>query len=127
MVKHEIVLGHEISRKGIEVDKVKMDVITKLPMPKCVKDIWFFLGHARFYHRFIKDFSKIARPLTKLLAKDVPFTFDNEYLIAWEKIKKELISTPIISTPDWSKPFEIMCDASNFTIGAVWGQRIDNN
>ena len=56
----------------------------------------------------------------------MPFTFDDGCLIAWEKLKKELISVPIISVPDWSKPFEIMCDASDFAIGAVLGQRIDN-
>jgi len=96
-----------------------------------VKDIWSFLGHARFYRRFIKDFSKIASPLTNLLAKDMSFTFDDGCLIAWEKLKKELISAPLISapiiyTPDWSKPFEIMCDASDFAINAVFGQHIDN-
>ena len=78
MIKHEIVLRHKISRKGIEVDKAKIDVIAKLLMPKCMKDIRSFLGHAGFYHRFIKNFSKIARPLTNLLSKNVSFTFDNK-------------------------------------------------
>jgi len=78
MVKHGIILGHEISKKGIEVDRAKIEVIAKLPMPKCVKDIRSFLRHASFYRRFIKDFSKIARPLTNLLANDVSFTFDAE-------------------------------------------------
>ena len=77
MVRHEIVLGHEICKNGIEVDKTKIEVITKLPLPKCVKDIQSFLGHADFYGRFIKNFSKIGRPLTNLLAKGVPFTFDS--------------------------------------------------
>ena len=62
MIKHVIVLGHEISKKGIKVDRVKIEVIAKLPMPKCVKDIQSFLGHAVFYRRFIKNFSKIASP-----------------------------------------------------------------
>ena len=113
-------------RKGIKVDKAKIEVIAKLPIPKCVKDIHSFLGHAGFYRRFIKDFSKNARPLTSLLAKDVPFIFDDECLNAWEKLKMKLISAPIISAPDWSKPFEIMCDAFDFTIGAVLGQHVDN-
>ena len=121
-----IVLGHEISKKGIEVDRAKIEVIAKLPMPKCVKDIRSFLGHAGFYRRFIKDFSKIARPLTNMLAKDVSFTFDAKCMNSWEKLKKELISAPIISAPDWSKLFKIMCDASDFFIGAVLGQRTDN-
>jgi len=80
MVKHEIVLGHEILRKGIEVDRAKIDVIAKLSMPKCVKDIQSFLGHAGFYRTFIKGFSKIAIPLTNFLVKDMSFIFDNECL-----------------------------------------------
>ena len=80
MVQHGIFLGHEISRKEIKVDKEKIEVIAKLPPPKCVKDIRSFLGHANFYCRFINDFSKIARPLISLLAKDVPFIFDDNCL-----------------------------------------------
>jgi len=72
MVKHEIILGHEISNRGIEVDRSKVKVIVKLPEPKCLKDIRSFLGHAGFYRRFIKEFSKIARPLTNLLRKMCP-------------------------------------------------------
>ena len=70
MVKHGIVLGHEVSKRGIEVDKFKMKLITKLPEQKCIKDIRSFLGHARFYKKFIKEFNKIARLLADLLAKD---------------------------------------------------------
>jgi len=91
MVRHGIVLGHEISKKGIEVDKAKIEVITKLPIPKCIKDIRSFLGHIDFYRRFIKDFSKISRPLTNFLVKDMSFTFDSGCLNTWEKLKKELI------------------------------------
>jgi len=100
MVRHGIVLGHEISKKGIEVDRAKIEVITKLPMPKCLKDIRSFLRHTSFYQRLIKDFSKIAKPLTNLLAKDVSFTFDVECMNSWEKLNKELISASIISAPD---------------------------
>jgi len=78
MVRQEIVLCHEISRRGIKVDKAKVEVIAKLPPPKSIKDIRSFLGHAGFYRRFIKDFSKIAKSLTNLLAKDVPFDFNDE-------------------------------------------------
>ena len=90
MVRHEIVLGHEISKNGIEVYKIKIEVIAKLPVPKCIKGIRSFLGHAGFYRRFIKDFNKIARPLTNLLAQDVPFTFDSGCFNAWEKLKMSL-------------------------------------
>jgi len=61
------------------------------------EDIRSFVGHARFYCRFIKDFSKIVRPLTNILAKDVPFIFNDRYLTAWEKLKMKLILAPIIS------------------------------
>jgi len=90
MVQHGIALGHEISSKRIEVNKTKIEVIAKLLMPKCVKDILSYLGHARFYCKFIKDFSKIARPLTNFFAKDVPFIFDDGCLTVWEKLKMEL-------------------------------------
>ena len=70
MVNEGIVLGHKVSERGIEVDKAKVDAIEKMP---CPKGIISFLGHACFYRRFIKDFSKISRPLTNLLQKDIPF------------------------------------------------------
>jgi len=72
MVRYEIVLGHEISKNRIEVDKIKIEVIAKLSVLKCIKYIWSFLRHVGFYRRFIKNFNKIARPLTSFLAKDVP-------------------------------------------------------
>nr|GFC75672.1 transposon Ty3-I Gag-Pol polyprotein [Tanacetum cinerariifolium] len=72
MVKEGIVLGHKISKKWIEVDKAKIEVISKLPHPTTVKGIRSFLGHAGFYRRFIKDFSKISRPMTHLLEKNSP-------------------------------------------------------
>ena len=86
-----------------------------------------FLGHTRFYRRFIKDFSKIAKPLTQLLAKDVPFVFTDECHKAFYRIKRALISAPIIQPPDWDLPFEIMCDANDHAVGAVLGQRKDKN
>ena len=75
MVNEGIVLGHKISERGIEVDKAKVDAIEKMPCLKAIKGIRSFLGHAGFYRRFIKDFSKISRPLTNLLQKDIPFVF----------------------------------------------------
>ncbi|XP_071905628.1 uncharacterized protein [Coffea arabica] len=123
MVKEGIVLGHKISSKGIEVDQAKIEVIEKLPPPSNVKGIRSFLGHAGFYRRFIKDFSKIVKPLCDLLCKDSPFQFDDNCLVAFERLKKELISAPIITSPDWSIPFELMCDASDYAVGAVLGQK----
>ncbi|GJV10691.1 reverse transcriptase domain-containing protein [Tanacetum coccineum] len=88
MVKEGIVLGHKISKKGIEVDKAKVDVIAKLPHPTTVKGVRSFLGHAGFYGRFIKDFSKISRPMTHLLEKNTPFIFSNECIQILNVIKK---------------------------------------
>ncbi|GJY21003.1 reverse transcriptase domain-containing protein [Tanacetum coccineum] len=78
MVKEGIVLGHKISGKGIEVDKAKIDVIAKLPYPTNVKGVRSFLGHAGFYHRFIKDFSMISKPMTHILTKDVKIDFSED-------------------------------------------------
>ncbi|CAM8900099.1 unnamed protein product [Rhodiola kirilowii] len=125
MVTHVIVLGHIVSQEGMEVDKAKIDLIMTLPYPSMVRDIQSFLGHAGFYRRFIKDFSKKVLPLSTLLQKKVPFEFTNACKEAFDDLKKALTSTPIIQTPDWGKPFEIMCDASNFAVGAVLGQKID--
>nr|GFD03838.1 reverse transcriptase domain-containing protein [Tanacetum cinerariifolium] len=91
MVKEGIVLGHKISKKGIEVNKAKIEVISKLPHPTTVKGIRSFLRHAGFY-RTLKD------KLTKAL---------------------------ILIAPYWDQPFELMCDASDYAVGAVLGQRID--
>ncbi|GJX42236.1 reverse transcriptase domain-containing protein [Tanacetum coccineum] len=127
MVKEGIVLGHKISKKGIEVDKAKIDVISKLPHPTTVKGIQSFLGHAGFYCRFIKDFSKISRPMTHLLEKNTPFVFSEECIQAFQTLKKKLTEAPILIAPDWDQPFELMCDASDFAIGAVLGQRIEKH
>jgi hypothetical protein len=96
MVREGIVLGHLVSEHGIEVDRAKIEVIEQLPPPTNVKGVRSFLGHVGFYHRFIKNFSHIARPLTSLLAKDAPFEFDDKCLNAFQILKKALIFAPII-------------------------------
>nr|GEX31774.1 reverse transcriptase domain-containing protein [Tanacetum cinerariifolium] len=107
MVKEGIVLGHKISKNGIEVDKAKVDVISKLPHPTTVKGIRSFLGHASFYQRFIQVFSKIARPMTRLLEKDTPFFFSKECVEAFQRLKRKLTEAPILVAPDWDQPFEL--------------------
>ncbi|CAN4099555.1 unnamed protein product [Withania somnifera] len=121
MVKEGIFLGHKILEKGIQVDQAKVEVISRLPPPINVKGIKSFLGHAGFYRRFIKDFSKIALPMCKLLEKEAKFFFNDKCLMAFETIKETLITTPIIIGPDWSTPFEIMCDASGFALRVALG------
>ncbi|GJS91518.1 reverse transcriptase domain-containing protein [Tanacetum coccineum] len=121
--KEGIVLGHKISKFGIKVDLAKVDVIAKLPHSTSFKGIRSFLGHVGFYHRFIQDFFKIARPMTHLLEKETPFIFLKECIEEFNILKKKLTEAPILVAPDWDLPFEIMCDASDYAVGAVLGQR----
>nr|GEU81631.1 reverse transcriptase domain-containing protein [Tanacetum cinerariifolium] len=127
MVKEGIVLGHKISKQGIEVNKAKVDVIAKLPHPTTVKGIRSFIGHAGFYHHFIKDFLKIAMLMTRLLEKDTPFIFSKKCVEAFQTLKRKLTEAPILIAPDWDMPFELICDASDFAIGAVLRQRQDKH
>ncbi|CAL1394630.1 unnamed protein product [Linum trigynum] len=127
MVTEGIVLGHNVTSQGIEVDRAKIDVISNLLPPVNVKAIRSFLGHVGFYRRFMKDFSKIARPLTKLLEKDAPFDFTAECNDAFEALKHKLTHAPIMVGPDCSLPFELMFDASDYAVGAVLGQRYDKH
>ena len=95
MVTQGIVIGHVVSKKGIEADKAKVELIFNLPTPKCVKYIRSFLGHVGFYKRFIKNFNAIARPLCSFLAKDVIFEWSRACEKAFEKLKSMLVSPPI--------------------------------
>ena len=121
MVHEGIMLGHIISEQGIEVDIAKVEVISKLPPPNSIKQVWSFLGHADFYRCFIKNFSKISWPLCALLAKDHPFDFIDECLDAYNMLKTALTTAPVIKPPDWTLPFEIICDASDYAVGAILG------
>ena len=100
MVTEGIVLGHKISAAGLEVDQAKIAVIKTLMPPTTVKGIRSFQGHAGFYRRFIKDFSKISRPLCRLLEKDENFDFDESCRTTFEEIKSRLVLAPIMLTPD---------------------------
>ncbi|RDX97133.1 Retrovirus-related Pol polyprotein from transposon 17.6, partial [Mucuna pruriens] len=123
MVTKGIVLGHLVSNRGIEVDKSKVDIITSLTNPTSMLEVRSFLGHAGFYKRFIKNFSKLALPLSKLLQKDVEFNFDQSCIEAFHELKSRLTSAPILQAPNWDLPFELMCDASNSALGAILGQK----
>nr|GEY01901.1 reverse transcriptase domain-containing protein [Tanacetum cinerariifolium] len=106
----------------LEIDRSKVDVIAKLPYPTTVKGVKSFLGHAGFYRRFIQDFYKIARHMTHLLEKETPFVFSKDCIDAFDTLEKKLIEALILVVLDWNLPFELMCDASDFAIGAVLGQ-----
>ena len=116
-------LGHVISCRGIEVDKGKIELISKLPSPTNVKIVRQFLGHAGFYKRFIKEFSKIAKPLFKLLEKDAKFSWKKDCQKSFEELRSHLTTALIVRAPNWQLPFEVMWDASDLAIGAVLGQR----
>ena len=118
-------LGHIILSRGIEVDKAKIELTSQLPSPMNVKTVRQFLGHAGFYRRFIKDFSKIAKPLYKLLEKDAKFVWEKECQESFEELKSHLTTTPVVRAPNWQLPFEVMCNASDLSIRAVLGQRED--
>ncbi|GJR21378.1 reverse transcriptase domain-containing protein [Tanacetum coccineum] len=127
MVKEGIVLAQKVFEAGLKVDKEKIKVISKLLPPTNIKGIRSFLGHVGFYRRFIKDFSKIGFPLTKLLEKDTPFEFNDEFHTLFKLLKEKLTCTPVIASPNWNLPFELMCDASDFTVGAILGQKDGKN
>ena len=119
MITSRIVLGHIMPSKGIEVEKAKVEVISKLPSPKTIREVRSFLEHAGFYSRFIRDFSVISRPLCNLLLKDTNSKWNNDCQQVFEKITSLLTSAPIMQPPNWSLPFELMCNASDYVVGAV--------
>ena len=121
METNDIVLGHIVSSTRIEVDESKIELIANLPTPKSIKDVRSFLGHTGFYRRFIKDFSVISKPLSNFLTKDNIFEWTEHCKEAFVKLKNLLTSAPVIQPSDWSLPFEIMCDTSDYVVGAVLG------
>ncbi|XP_071742099.1 uncharacterized protein [Rutidosis leptorrhynchoides] len=125
MVRKWVVLGQIVSERGFEVDRAKVKLISTLLPPTNVKGVRSFLGHAGFYRRFIKDFSAMSKPLCNLFLKDAPFDFNDQFLEAFTTLKFKLTELPILQSPDWIKPFEIMCDASDYAAGVVLGQRVD--
>nr|GEY00576.1 retrovirus-related Pol polyprotein from transposon 17.6 [Tanacetum cinerariifolium] len=127
MVKEGIIYGHKVSEAGIQVDKAKIEVISKLSPPTNIKGIRSFLGHAGFYQRFIKDFLKIARALIKLLEKDTPFEFNDKCHNAFKILKEKLTCALVIVSSNYSIPFELMCDASDFAVEAIFGQKEGRN
>ena len=116
---------HIVSGKGLEVDKAKIEVIQNLPLPSTVKDLRSFLGHVGFYQRFTQDFVEVSKPLTTFLCKDKDFIINEEGKRTFTMLKQALIQAMILQSPNWDLPFEIMCDALDYAVGAVLGQRLD--
>ena len=115
-------LGYIISPEGIFMDPAKAELITSWASPKSVHDILVFLGFANFYRRFIKNFSKVVSPITRLLKKDVPFNWDPAAQSAFEDLKKAFSSDPVLVHYDPQKPCFLDPDASKWALGMVISQ-----
>src|ERR1700722_3321998 len=120
--KELLFLGHIISSKGIAVDPSKIEVIKNYPIPTNVREVRSLLGLMSYYRKFIPTFAHIAEPLHKLLKKNKVFVWDKECEKAFDKLRDLLINAPILRRPDYTRPFYIVCDASDFGLGAVLEQ-----
>jgi transposase InsO family protein/predicted aspartyl protease len=120
-------LGHIVSKDGIHTDPEKIAAVKKFAPPKDLSALKSFLGLSGYYRRFIKDYSKIAVPLTNLLKKDVKFEWTSECQQAFDILKEALISAPVLRFADFTKPFYLHTDASNYAVGAVLCQKDDND
>ncbi|KMQ88105.1 enzymatic polyprotein endonuclease reverse [Lasius niger] len=120
--KEVIYLGHIISENGIMTDPSKLTAIKNFPAPKRIKDIQSFIGLAGYYRIFIEDFSRIAKPLTKLTKKSEKFVWSAEQQNAFDALKEKLMTAPVLKYPDFSEEFNVTIDASNYAIGAVLSQ-----
>ena len=125
MVQEGVVLRHIVLGKGLEVYKANIEVIPNLSLPGTVQDLRSFLGHVGFYQRFIQNFSKVSKPLTTFLCKDKNFIINKEGKRTFVILKQALIDAPILQSPNWDLLFEIMCDASDYTVGEVLGKQLD--
>lgn len=116
-------LGHVVTQEGIKPNPQKIICVQNFPIPKNAKQIKQFLGLTGYYRRFIRDYSRIAKPITKYLKKDAKLDInDPEYLNSIETLKRLLTTEPILKYPDLSKTFIITTDASNYALGAILSQ-----
>src|SRR6266403_5338385 len=112
-------LGHVINSDGIKMEPSKVDAVVKWPQPKNIHDIRAFLGLAGYYRRFVKDFSKLASPLTNLLHKDIPLKWTKKQEAAFTELKQAVSTAPVLIVPDPNQPYVVVTDASGFAIGAA--------
>jgi hypothetical protein len=95
-------LGHTISKNGISVDRSKVQEVMDWKPPTSVHQIRSFLGLASYYHCFIPDFSRIAKPMTELLKKEVKFSWNEKYEEAFHALRANLTTAPVLAQPDTS-------------------------
>ena len=112
-------MGHVLSKEGISVDPAKVQEVLDWKVPTSVHEVWSFLGLAGYYHRFIPKFSKISKPMTRLLQKDEKFVWTPECEEAFHKLRTLLTSAPVLAQPNIEKPFDVFCDASDIGLGCV--------
>ncbi|WVZ52030.1 hypothetical protein U9M48_003125 [Paspalum notatum var. saurae] len=118
-LKEVAFLGHILSAKGVVVDPSKVEDVLNWMQPQTVTEIWSFLGLAGYYRRFIKDFSKIAKPMTALTQKNAKLAWSSKCEEAFGTLKKLLTSAPVLAQPDITKPFDVYCDASGSGLSCV--------
>ncbi|GET52534.1 enzymatic polyprotein, putative [Rhizophagus irregularis DAOM 181602=DAOM 197198] len=116
-------LGHIVGNDGLRPDDKKIEKIKEMKAPTTVKEVRSFLGLCSYYRKFVKNFSKIARPISDLRKKGIPFIWGREQQEAFEKLKEKLIQYPILRHPDWKKEFLLITDASGKGLGAVLSQK----
>eukprot|EP00794_Sanderia_malayensis_P004444 gene4444-biopygen3615 len=118
-------LGFVVSSEGLLPDPDKLEAVKSFPTPTSVKSIRSFLGLCNYYRRFVQNFAKIVSPLNRLTHKDVTFEWSPECAAAFQEIKHRLCSRPILAYPDFTQPFHLYTDASQFALGYILGQKID--
>ncbi|KAM0735252.1 Retrovirus-related Pol polyprotein from transposon 17.6 [Formica fusca] len=122
-LRHEVAyLEHIIGNDGVRPDPSKIKAVEHFPIPRNYKNIKQFLGLVGYYRRFIKNFSKIAKPLTDLLKKDKIFAWTPSQENAFNSLKRELLKEPVLQYPNFKEPFLLTTDASGYAIGGVLSQ-----
>jgi hypothetical protein len=127
LVPYGKLLDHIVSAQGMATDPDKVAVIINLPIPNTVSEVKGFLGHTRYYHRYIYKYATLALPLIQLLKKsELPPVWTPSCTKAFHTLKQKLVSAPILVPPNWDKDFDVYVDASNVAIGSILSQKDDS-
>jgi len=115
-------LGHIISGNSIEPESSKIAAMVQWPTPSCQKDLWTFLGLTRFYRHFIKGYAQMASPLTSMLCRN-NFLWSSQAQLSFDNLKQAMTKAPVLTAPDFSLPFVVETDASEFAMGTILMQQ----